>query len=71
MINLGFDLGPATAQFVQSHGLEAFAGSLSIVVRHVPVPQWHAEVHSLDLAEDLTASLMNAMTCDWKDSGSA
>jgi hypothetical protein len=71
MINLGFDLGPATAQFVRSHGLEAFAGSLSIVVRHVPVPQWHAEVHSLDLAEDLTAGLMNAMTCDWKDSGSA
>jgi len=71
MNNLGSDLGPATAQFVWSHGLEAFSGSLSIVVGHVPIPQWHAKVHSLDLMQDLTASLMNAMTCDWKDSGSA
>jgi hypothetical protein len=38
MNNLGFHLGPTTVQFVRSHGLEAFAGSLSIVVRHVPVP---------------------------------
>ena len=58
-------LGPATTQFVTTHGLMNIVPLVTLIVKTYPATQWSTLLDRLSLPDSTTQSLLDSLTEDW------
>jgi hypothetical protein len=60
----GFNLGPATTEFITAHNLARFGPIVSLIITNHPPTKWSAMLGVLSLSDSVQDSLLDVLTAD-------